>query len=465
MKLKAEVVATSEAKAKGKVYTVYHISINFDGQQWQTTRRYKEFHTLYIDLKKRFHAQMHDISFPEKKLINNMSKKVVEKRRTLLDQMMRACSSSPEIIEYQKFRTFLLLDQHTGATAPPAVGEDEEAAKQQFARALYDFIGRNEDELSLRAGEIVTVLDPNNNNGWIYGQSHGETGYFPTNYVEMLEEVPEGMDKPSGGSAPAVPKPILPAQLNDDEKEKRRTMLLDQLGIQAVQQSIAQQKAASAVQTTPAAARAPAQVATPVGGPAPSDGITAKVLYDFVGESSYELTLRAGDIVQVLSSEDEAGDGWWQGSVNGQIGYFPGNYVQVIEPAQRSSSPMPRDTGASSGVVAAAGGPAVHALTPVASEAKLKCILCVCEDWAPFPDMPNLCKHCRHVSKMHRADSCRPAVPAPLDDLRDECVRTARAHITAWDQRFLACCPCGALATLARASGHGGSMAVCSLYV
>nr|XP_034955244.1 mitogen-activated protein kinase kinase kinase 11 [Zootoca vivipara] len=52
-------------------------------------------------------------------------------------------------------------------------------------------------------------------------------------------------------------------------------------------------------------------------------------LFDYEAASSDELTLRKGDLVEVLSWDAAiSGDeGWWAGKVNDQVGIFPSNYV------------------------------------------------------------------------------------------------------------------------------------------
>ncbi|XP_020669020.3 mitogen-activated protein kinase kinase kinase 11 [Pogona vitticeps] len=52
-------------------------------------------------------------------------------------------------------------------------------------------------------------------------------------------------------------------------------------------------------------------------------------LFDYEANSSDELTLRKGDLVEVLSWDAAiSGDeGWWAGKVNDQVGIFPSNYV------------------------------------------------------------------------------------------------------------------------------------------
>lgn len=56
---------------------------------------------------------------------------------------------------------------------------------------------------------------------------------------------------------------------------------------------------------------------------------TVVAQFSFTGQSSRELSFRAGDCIVV---EGKFNDDWWKGSINGEKhGYFPANYVSGIE--------------------------------------------------------------------------------------------------------------------------------------
>ena len=58
------------------------------------------------------------------------------------------------------------------------------AAKNLF-RAIFDYSPANQDELTLKVGDIVEFLG-HEEEGWYRGQLKGQTGVFPFNYVEEL---------------------------------------------------------------------------------------------------------------------------------------------------------------------------------------------------------------------------------------------------------------------------------------
>ncbi|ONH71368.1 Protein hob1 [Pichia kudriavzevii] len=54
---------------------------------------------------------------------------------------------------------------------------------------------------------------------------------------------------------------------------------------------------------------------------------TCTALYDYTAQAAGDLTFRAGDVITVYEKTDA--NGWWKGELNGVMGVFPGNYVQL----------------------------------------------------------------------------------------------------------------------------------------
>ncbi|XP_074849289.1 SH3 domain-containing protein 19 isoform X5 [Carettochelys insculpta] len=59
------------------------------------------------------------------------------------------------------------------------------ARRKGKAKALYDFHGENEDELSFTAGDVITELDSVDDD-WMSGEVQGKSGIFPKNFVRVL---------------------------------------------------------------------------------------------------------------------------------------------------------------------------------------------------------------------------------------------------------------------------------------
>ena len=43
------------------------------------------------------------------------------------------------------------------------------------------------DELEFFTGDIIEVIEPNNDEGWSKGMLRGITGVFPSNYVKPID--------------------------------------------------------------------------------------------------------------------------------------------------------------------------------------------------------------------------------------------------------------------------------------
>ncbi|MEQ2270781.1 hypothetical protein XENORESO_012694 [Xenotaenia resolanae] len=92
--------------------------------------------------------------------------------------------------------------QRVEVEGKPKVSPAKECCKVKFA-----YEGKNEDELSLKEGEIVHILSKDTGEpGWWRGEVGGKDGVFPNNFVTVVMDA-EKEAAPSRGSVKLLPKP------------------------------------------------------------------------------------------------------------------------------------------------------------------------------------------------------------------------------------------------------------------
>jgi hypothetical protein len=66
--------------------------------------------------------------------------------------------------------------------------------KAVWMKALYDFNPQYEGDLRLSTGDLIQIIDvPNDKNlppGWLIGEVNGRRGMFPSNYCEFIAAAP-----------------------------------------------------------------------------------------------------------------------------------------------------------------------------------------------------------------------------------------------------------------------------------
>ncbi|XEU98841.1 hypothetical protein FSHL1_004128 [Fusarium sambucinum] len=163
----------------------------------------------------------------------------------------------------------------------PAPQPGQETQGGYRAVIQYDYEKAEDNEIELVEGDIVTNIEMVDEDWWMGTNSRGESGLFPSNYVELI-----GDDEPEQpASAAAPPPPPVPAAEPEPEPQSQ----------------------------APAAAQADA-------------GHTAVALYDYEAAEDNELSFPEDATVTNLEFPDED---WWFGQYNGHTGLFPANYVQL----------------------------------------------------------------------------------------------------------------------------------------
>lgn len=149
--------------------------------------------------------------------------------------------------------------------------------------ANHDYKASRDDELNLRKGQIVDILEKSAD-GWWMGRSEGKDGWFPSNFVEMKSEISAGDSKNVAGYT----------------------------GLEGAfaDTSIAPQ--------------------TPVEKHAVKPLHTVKALYEFIGQEG-ELSFVPDQVLEIIEKPVNSPD-WWRARdlTSGRNGLIPANYVEVV---------------------------------------------------------------------------------------------------------------------------------------
>ena len=152
------------------------------------------------------------------------------------------------------------------------------------AVVLYDYVAKQDEELSIKKNEKLSVLD-DRKTWWKVRNDRGAEGFVPSNYVRL--------EKKKSGLKEMFNKKILRSK-PDPEPEPSAYQQVDLVR------------------------------STPTSNTGKTIGL---VKYTYEAKQPDELAITKGDRVVIVEKEE---DGWWRGEANGQIGWFPSNYVEEI---------------------------------------------------------------------------------------------------------------------------------------
>lgn len=79
---------------------------------------------------------------------------------------------------------------------------------REQARVLFPYTAANDDELTLKEGDIITIISKDNEDvGWWKGELNGRVALFPDNFVEMIKSSPLAQPAPLFDDKVRVKKP------------------------------------------------------------------------------------------------------------------------------------------------------------------------------------------------------------------------------------------------------------------
>ncbi|KAM4718667.1 SH3 domain-containing kinase-binding protein 1 [Anableps anableps] len=235
-------------------------------------------------------------------------------------------------------------------------GKKGEQIRKRRCKASFSYAPQHEDELELKVGDVIEII-AEVEEGWWEGVLNGKIGMFPSNFTKEIladsdalsletpnsqEEIrhsrtskdspgseSDGGDSRSESGTEIQPKKIQGIGFGNifkDQPIKLRPRSVD-LDSEKVNEGKGVSIAAESMKTEPdGKAKVREQ---------------CKVLFPYEAQNEDELTLKEGDIINIITKEC-ADAGWWMGEIGGRQGVFPDNFVKLLEvEKERPKKPPP----------------------------------------------------------------------------------------------------------------------------
>ncbi|XP_051516646.1 endophilin-A1-like isoform X1 [Myxocyprinus asiaticus] len=118
---------------------------------------------------------------------------ILQQLSSKIEERIKEASNKPrnEYVPKPRMELHLPSENHNGGINSAKTPERSPAPLDQpCCRALYDFEPENEGELGFKEGDIITLTNKIDDN-WYEGMIHGQSGFFPVNYVDILVPLPQ----------------------------------------------------------------------------------------------------------------------------------------------------------------------------------------------------------------------------------------------------------------------------------
>ncbi|KAM8823836.1 SH3 domain-containing kinase-binding protein 1 isoform 3-T3 [Spinachia spinachia] len=236
-------------------------------------------------------------------------------------------------------------------------GRKAEQIRKRRCKAAFSYAPQHEDELELKIGDVIEIISEVEE-GWWEGFVNGKTGMFPSNFTKVIqaesetsslntsqEELrsgPTSKDSPGSesdggdsrsetGSAEIQPKKVRGFGFGDIFKDRPIRLRPRSMEVEPEGDKVNDGKGASVATET--------MKAEPDGKAKGRE--VCKVLFPYEAQNEDELSLKEGEIINILTKEC-ADAGWWKGEVGGRQGVFPDNFVKLLDAdKERPKKPPP----------------------------------------------------------------------------------------------------------------------------
>jgi len=245
-------------------------------------------------------------------------------------------------IEHQKKKLQEALSKLTGGKVN---GSDDGKRK---AKITFDYDGKSKTELTVKAGDIVNILNTDNPE-WYEGELNGKIGFFPKTYCEMIKtESSSSSSKSKKGKSVQMGEVAFTYEARTDseltikqgttikilstadeewwqgEREDGKIGYFPATYVKLTETTSSEKSSKKSKKSTLKKDDDEKKKAKRKKKSKPQ----AKVKHDYDADGENELSIKQGWIIDIISKTN---DDWWEGRYKGKIGFFPRNYVDLIE--------------------------------------------------------------------------------------------------------------------------------------
>ncbi|XP_034070015.1 SH3 domain-containing kinase-binding protein 1 isoform X1 [Gymnodraco acuticeps] len=252
-----------------------------------------------------------------------------------------------------------LSNGRSSPVSDPSVrpGRRVEQIRKRRCKASFSYVPQHEDELGLKIGDIIEII-AEVEEGWWEGLLNGKSGMFPSNFTKVIptdsetqsvdtsqeelrssrtskdspgSESDGGDSRSETGSGEIQPKKVRGFGFGDIFKDQPVKLRPRSMDVDSEVDKANEGKAASVASET---------MKTEPEGKAKGREL-CKVLFPYEGQNGDELSLKEGEIINIVTKEC-ADAGWWKGEIGGRQGVFPDNFVKLLEAEkERPKKPPP----------------------------------------------------------------------------------------------------------------------------
>ncbi|XP_028393558.1 adapter molecule crk-like [Dendronephthya gigantea] len=182
-------------------------------------------------------------------------------------------------------------------------------------RAIYNFEGRDPDDLPFQKGDILTIVSQDEESWWTAENRIGQRGSIPVPYVQIINN-----DQPSNPRTPIRP-PSTPVQTGVVNPPINTYVDPYRGG-----RGGSQHRNSAPEPIRPAEIPPRPTMPKPTSGPLLARAVIDRVCTPY---DTNQIAFKKGDLIKVTKQND---NGIWEGELNGKTGEFPMSHVDLIDP-------------------------------------------------------------------------------------------------------------------------------------